>query len=113
MSRGAIANLHAALSWDLSDFDQGTAHIGGVFGKLRTMAVHLANSITSTFKGMTLGITAPFTALSLFAVKAASDATELQGAFDHVFQNLSKGMNDWAEETGNALGRSTQTMQES
>src|SRR5690606_26329732 len=63
--------------------------------------------------GMTVGITAPFVALSLLAVKAASDATELQGSFDHVFGNLAKGMNDWAEETGNAMGRATQTMQES
>ncbi|MGI9361622.1 MAG: phage tail tape measure protein, partial [Parasphingorhabdus sp.] len=113
MANGAIARLHASLSWDLNDFDRGTAHIEGVFGKIRAMAVALGNSIRSAFKGMTVGITAPFIALSAYAVKGASDATELQGAFDQVFGNLSKGMNDWAEETGNAMGRSTQTMQES
>lgn len=109
----SIASLHSVLDWDLTDFDRGTSHIEGTFGRLRTMAVNLTDTITGAFKKMTVGITLPFVALSAFSVKSASDAAELQSAYDQVFGNLSGMMNRWAEETGNVLGRATQTMQES
>lgn len=109
----SIANLHSVLDWDLSDFDRGTSHIEGTFGRVRAMAVNLSETINGAFEKMTTGITLPFIALSAFSVRSASDAAELQSAYDQVFGDLSGMMNRWAEETGNILGRSTQTMQES
>ena len=61
---------------------------------------------------MTVGITAPLVAFGGFAVKAASDAAELQSAFDQTFGSLSASMTQWAEDTGDAMGRSTQEMQQ-
>src|SRR3546814_1677475 len=42
--------------------------------------------------------------------KAASDAAEMESAFDVSFGNSAASVRKWAEETGNALGRSTQEM---
>src|SRR3546814_9628834 len=40
----------------------------------------------------------------------ASDAAEMESAFDVSFGNSAASVRKWAEETGNALGRSTQEM---
>lgn len=45
------------------------------------------------------------------SVQAAIDAQEMESAFDVVFGNMAADVRAWAEETGNALGRSTQEIQ--
>ncbi|MFC3097380.1 phage tail tape measure protein [Alteraurantiacibacter palmitatis] len=109
---GSIAALHASLRWDLADFDRGTAHIEGVFGRLRGFIVGVSEAIAAAGRRMTLGITAPLAGIAAYTVKAASDAQELQSAFDYTFGRMADRMNVWAEETGNAMGRATQEMQE-
>lgn len=108
---GPIASLNAALRWDLADFDRGTRHIEGAFGRLRTLGADLAASFHQFGQRMTLGITAPMVALAGFTVNAASNLQELQSAFDYTFGNTSALMNRWAEDTGNAMGRATSEMQ--
>ncbi|KPF76724.1 hypothetical protein IP68_02170 [Blastomonas sp. AAP25] len=107
---GPIASLNAALRWDLADFDRGTRHIEGAFGRLRTLGADLAASFHQFGQRMTLGITAPMVALAGFTVNAASNLQELQSAFDYTFGNTSALMNRWAEDTGNAMGRATSEM---
>ncbi|MDE8651870.1 hypothetical protein [Novosphingobium album (ex Liu et al. 2023)] len=109
---GTIARLNAALSWDLDDFDRGTAHIEGVFGRLRGMIAGVAAAFESAGRRMTLGITAPLLGLAGYTIKAASDANELQSAFDYTFGAMSDRMNKWAEDTGDAMGRATDEMQQ-
>lgn len=70
-----------------------------------------ADKFTSIGTGLSLAITAPLTAFGASAFNAASDAAELQSAFDVTFAKTSDTMNRWAETTGDALGRSTQEMQ--
>lgn len=62
-------------------------------------------------KNMSLALTLPIGAFGVSAVQAASDAAELQSAFDQTFGAMSGSMNAWAEETGDAMGRSTQELQ--
>jgi hypothetical protein len=109
---GTIATLNAALRWDLSDFDRGTSHIEATFAGLRSMVGGVADAFAAAGRRMTLGVTVPLTALAGFAVKAAADAGELQSAFDYTFSAMAERMNTWAEQAGNALGRSTEAMQE-
>ena len=45
------------------------------------------------------------------SVQAAIDAEEMESAFGVVFGNMAADVRAWAEETGNALGRSTQEIQ--
>ncbi|AGH31362.1 hypothetical protein TVVG_00013 [Tetraselmis viridis virus SI1] len=58
-----------------------------------------------------ISITAPLVLFGRQAVQTATDAEELQSAFDHTFGEMQDSMNEWAEATGNAMGRSTQTIQ--
>ncbi|WP_338445957.1 hypothetical protein V5F89_12480 [Pelagerythrobacter marensis] len=111
MAGGTIASLNAALRWDLDDFDRGTAHIEGTFGRLRDFVGGVADSIVAAGRRMTLGITLPLAGLAVYTVKAASDAEELQSAFDYTFGAMAETMNEWAVATGDAMGRSTQEMQ--
>lgn len=60
---------------------------------------------------MTVGITAPLVAFGVKSIQAAQDAEEMNSAFDVVFGDMSDSVRKWAEETGNAMGRSTQEMQ--
>ncbi|PHR90452.1 MAG: hypothetical protein COA80_16230 [Leeuwenhoekiella sp.] len=108
---GTIASMNAALRWDLGDFDRGTAHIEGVFGKLRGLASDMSDAFVQFGRRMTLGISVPTAAIALYTVNAASDVKEMQSAFDYTFGAMSARMNKWAEDTGDAMGRSTDEMQ--
>lgn len=108
---GVIASLSAALRWDLDDFDRGTSHIEGTFGRIRDFAVGISDAMVAAGRRMTLGITLPLAGLATYTVKAASDAEELQSAFDYTFGAMAETMNEWAVATGDAMGRSTQEMQ--
>lgn len=109
---GPIASLSAALRWDLQDFDRGTAHIEGVFGRLRSTVNELGAAFNQFGQRMTLGITAPMVALAGFTVNAASNLQELQSAFDFTFGSTAATMNRWADQTGNAMGRATSEMKQ-
>src|SRR3546814_19149893 len=71
----------------------------------------LGDKIPVRCKTLARGITLPLTAFGIASANAAADAAELQSAFDQTFGAMSDTMNKWAEDTGNALGRSTQEMQ--
>ncbi len=62
---------------------------------------------------MTAGVTLPVAYLGKQSFEAAMNAMELQSAHDAVFGKQAAAMNNWAEKTGNALGRSTQRLQAS
>lgn len=108
---GSIANLSASLRWDLSEFDRGTAGIEGAFGRIRGLLNGLSDAVARFGTRMTAGITLPAGAIAAFSINAASDAKELQSAFDYTFGAISGRMNRWAEETGDAMGRATGEMQ--
>lgn len=76
-------------------------------------AKKVGSSMASLGKGMTIGVTAPLTLFGKGAVQAAIDAQELQSMFDTTFGSMSEAMNKWAEDTGDAMGRSTQELQQS
>src|SRR3546814_10619465 len=66
----------------------------------------------SVGRSMTLGITLPVAAFAVHAAKAASDAEELRAAFGETFGDMSKAMEGWARQTGDAMGRSTKEIME-
>lgn len=75
-----------------------------------------ASKIGSAFKkvGVALvaaGITNVIYGFGKASVQAAIDAQEMESAFNVVFGNMADDVRAWAEETGNALGRSTQEIQ--
>lgn len=60
---------------------------------------------------LSMAVTLPLAAFGVAAGKAASDAEELQSAFDQTFGTMAGDMNEWAQTTGDAMGRSTQELQ--
>ena len=107
-----IARLAVSLSLDASEFATGSTKAQRDMGRLRDTFAKLGEKWTQTGKRLSIGVTAPLTAFGVASAKAASDAQELDSAFTETFDNLSGAMRDWAEETGDAMGRSTQSMQE-
>jgi hypothetical protein len=107
----SIANLSAVLEWDLDDFERGTRAVEATFKGIINLAGDMADAVAAAGRRMTVGITAPVVGLSALFTKAAADAAELQSAFNYTFGRMSGGMNRWAEETGDAMGRATQEMQ--
>lgn len=87
--------------------------LDGISRSASDTANKVSSSMSALGKGMTIGLTLPLGLFAKGAAKAAIDAQELQSMFDTTFGAMSKTMNKWAENTGNAMGRSTQEMQES
>lgn len=110
---GAIANLSASLKWDLDDFQRGTATIEGAFKGIIGIAGDMATAVANAGKRMTVGLTLPLAGLAALTTKAVATANELQSAFNYTFGAMAGTMNKWAEKTGDAMGRATQSMQQS
>lgn len=107
-----IARLAVTLSLDASEFATGSTKAQRDMGRLQASFRALGEKWTQTGKRLSIGITAPLAAFGIASAKTASDAAELQSAFNQTFDDLSGTMNRWAQTTGDAMGRSTQSIQE-
>lgn len=107
-----IARLAVSLSLDASEFSTGSTKAQRELGKLQATFKALGDKWMQTGRRLSIGVSAPLTAFGLMSAKAASDAQELDSAFSETFGNLTDEMRRWARETGDAMGRSTQAMQE-
>ena len=85
--------------------------------KMASTAAQTAQKVSASMRklgiGLTVGVTAPLTLFGKGAFQAAVDAQELQSMFDTTFGKMSDTMNAWAQDTANAMGRSTQEIQQS
>lgn len=111
MANARIGALRVDLGMNTAAFEKG---VGIAERKLNRFAGNMkkvGKRMQSIGKNMTIGLTAPLVAFGYKATQAAIDAEEMESAFDVVFGNMSKGVRKWAEETGNAMGRSTQEIQ--
>lgn len=106
-----IARLSVVLGMDTALFEKGASLSEKRLAQMERKFSQLGDKISGLGQKLSLGITLPLAAFGASAANAASDAAELQSAFDQTFGQMSATMNKWAEDTGNALGRSTQEMQ--
>lgn len=107
-----IARLSVRLALDSSEFATGSTDAQRRIAGLRDSVTQLGERWMQTGRRLSIGVTAPLTAFGLLSAKAASDAQELESAFEQTFGDLSPMMGRWARETGDAMGRATQDMQE-
>lgn len=107
-----LGSLLISLGLNSGQFTKGMSDADRELVAFQKQAQRTAGALKDLGAKMTVGITAPLVAFGGFAVKAASDADELQSAFDQTFGSLSRSMTQWAETTGDAMGRSTQEMQQ-
>lgn len=117
-----LEKLFVSVGVDLSELKSGMKDTSSEVGKI-------ARDLKSDFEGvgkkwqavgdgmmkagavMTGAVTAPLVLFGKHSAQAAIDAEEMQSAFNVVFGDMAGTMNKWAEDTGNAMGRSTQEMQ--
>lgn len=111
MAGAVIGALRVMLGIDTAAFEDGLdiaqRRIASAGKSLQATGANIAK----TGAVLTATLTAPLVAFGTASFNAASDAAELQSAFDQTFGRMSATMNKWAVETGDALGRSTQEMQ--
>ena len=106
-----LQRLAVELALDSREFATGSTDVQRRAASLRDSILGLGDSWMRAGKRMSIGITAPLTGFGILSAKAASDAEELESAFGQTFGKLTPMMDRWARETGDAMGRSTQAMQ--
>lgn len=107
-----LGSLLISLGLDSGQFRTGMTQAERDMVRFQKRMEKSARAMQDLGQKLTIGITAPLAAFGAFSVKAASDAAELQSAFNETFGALAREMTDWAEATGNAMGRSTQEIQQ-
>lgn len=111
-SQATVGALRVTLGLDSAAFTEGLTaaqrHLRGVGQRMQSVGRNMA----MVGAGMTAAITAPLVAFGANAARAAADAEELQSAFNYSFGEMAGDMNAWAQQTGDALGRSTQAIQQ-
>lgn len=103
--------LKYVMGMDTLQFESGSKKVQRQLRQMERQIGAMADRISGFGQRLTIGLTVPLGAFGVAAARAASDAAELQSAFNQTFGDLSAMMNDWAEVTGDALGRSTQELQ--
>lgn len=106
----AVGSVRIDLFANLAEFDKGLSKAQGQLRRFSRDAAKVGKSLESAGSRLSIGITAPVVAFTFAAKNAARDAAELQSAFDVSFGEMSDSANDWAAETGKAVGRSNLTL---
>jgi hypothetical protein len=112
MAGATLGFLKLVLGFDTVAFKKGMTQAERELTVFSKKMEKFGKGMADVGKAMSIGITAPLVAFGGLAFKAASDANELQSAFNVTFGAMSADMQKWAEETGDAMGRSTQIMEE-
>lgn len=73
----------------------------------------ISSRMTGLGAALTVGLTAPLAAVGVKMTQMAIDAEEMKSAFKVSFGTMAKDVEGWAVKTGDAMGRSTEEMQQS
>lgn len=107
-----IGALRAELSASVAQFASDMGRAGGEVANFANRFQSVGRRLQGIGTTMSLAVTAPLVALGVHVHQAAADAEELQSAFDYSFGEMSDDMNEWARQTGDAMGSSTQAIQQ-
>lgn len=106
-----LGSLLVSLGLDSAQFKSGMSEAERSVVSLQRKFQRVGQSMSNIGQKMSLGVTLPVAAFSGAAIKAASDAEEMQSAFNVVFGDMAADVTEWAKITGDAMGRSTQEIQ--
>lgn len=106
-----IARLSVVLGMDTAAFEQGATVAEKRIAQSQRKIAAIGDRMSDVGARLSLALSAPLAAFGVASFNAASDAAELQSAFNQTFGALSESMNEWARVTGDAMGRSTQELQ--
>jgi hypothetical protein len=111
MSGVTLGFLRYVLGMDTLDFETKSRNVERQLRSTERQFRASMERVGQIGQALTASITLPVIGLGAAAVRTASDAQELQSAFNATFGDLADDMNVWAEATGNAMNRSTQEIQ--
>lgn len=111
MTQALIGALRVDLSMQTAAFEKGVNEAQKRLKALDRSMSRIGRKLERTGKAMSVAITAPLAAIGIASTKLAVDVEEMESAFDVAFGNSAKSVREWAVETGNAMGRATQTLQ--
>lgn len=107
-----VGSLRINLLANLAEFREGMGEATKQLKRFERNFDKVGRNLQSIGTRLSIGVTAPLALFARKSINAARDAEELQSAFDFSFGEMSKRMNEFARTTGDALGRSTQQLQE-
>ncbi|HEY8604729.1 hypothetical protein [Tsuneonella suprasediminis] len=105
-----LGSLLVSLGLDSGEFKSGLSQAEKSIRRTEREFEKTSKKLTGVGQKLSLAVTAPLTALGIASFKAASDATEMESAFNVSFGASANSVKNWAEDTGDAMGRSTQEM---
>jgi hypothetical protein len=111
MASSLIGALRVTLGLDSASFEDGLDANAKRAAKSSKKFQAMGDKMAGVGKRMSLTMSLPLAGFAANAAKVASDVEELNSAFDVSFGKMSGSVRKWAEETGNAMGRSTQEFQ--
>lgn len=107
-----IGALRVVLGMDSASFDKGLNEAQKSLNRFSRDMQKVSAKLTSLGAGLTLGLSAPLVALGAKMTDMAIRAEEMKSAFAVSFGTMAKDVEAWAVKTGDALGRSTEEMQQ-
>lgn len=111
MANAIIGALRIVLGLDSAAFESGVGKAQKTLNKAAREFKSIGDDLRGVGTQMAAFISAPLLAAGAMIVKTTSDVKEMGSAFDYVFGNQSASVAQWAEETGDKIGRATDTMQ--
>ena len=112
MAEGIVGSLRVNLSANVAEFREGLAGATRDLKRFERSADKIGSNLQNIGAKLSLAVTTPLVLFARKSLDAARDAAELQSAFDFSFGSMSDRMNEFARTTGDALGRSTQSLQQ-
>ena len=94
----------------MDDLGNTTENVDKKMQSFDSKLSNFAAGLSNVGKKMSLFITTPLVAIGAASISTASEVEEMQGKFDVVFGGLKDGVQDWADEHANAIGRSKYDM---
>lgn len=107
-----IGALRVVLGMDSASFDKGLNEAQKSLNRFSRDMQKVSSKLTSLGAGLTLGLSVPLVALGAKMTDMAIRAEEMKSAFAVSFGTMAKDVEAWAVKTGDALGRSTEEMQQ-
>lgn len=107
----AVGAVRIDLFANLAEWVSGLDKAEGRLNRFAKSTERMSKGIIASGQKLTVGLTAPIVAFAGLSIKAAAEAQDLQGAFNISFGSMAEDATQWAIKTGDAMGRSTQTIQ--
>lgn len=108
-----VGALRAVFGADTAAFEKGVDQVDRKLKRSQKAFASFGKKVAGVGKSLSLYMTTPLLALGVASAQTGMAFEELQNAFDVTFKDSSATMREWAETTGDVLGRSTKEMQES